>query len=176
MSTPETPALACAAEQATIESVRQWARERVSEGAIPEPNTGCWLWTRSTGERGYARSSYRGRPRRIARALLGLPEMTRGTATGPFLMACHVCDTPQCVNEAHLFIGTMRENALDALNKGRLRYGTLGRDPHCIHGHPLTGDNARMQCGKRVCRTCRAAKDRRRRARLRAAQRKEARS
>ena len=34
-------------------------------------------------------------------------------------MACHKCDTPWCVNPEHIFIGTAKDNSLDAHAKGR---------------------------------------------------------
>jgi len=48
------------------------------------------------------------------------------------LLVCHRCDNPHCVNPAHLFVGTAKDNHHDAMLKGRLPKG----DNHPSHKHP----------------------------------------
>lgn len=79
----------------------------------PEPD-GCWLW-RGYAPNGYGRMSIAGHMQsthRIAYRLFVAP-IPEG------LDVCHRCDTPACVNPAHLFVGTRQDNLDDMVDKGR---------------------------------------------------------
>lgn len=70
----------------------------------------------------------------------------------PGKMACHDCGNHGCVNEDHLYIGTMKQNARDTVNHGR---HLEANKTHCIHGHPFDEENTRVcKKGKRHCKTC----------------------
>jgi hypothetical protein len=123
----------------------------IEEYSVPEPNSGCWLWLRGTSNGGYPVANWRGRTYSVSHLAL----MCIGVEVPEGHDACHTCDIPLCVNPAHLFVGTRRDNMQDAKAKGRL-VGYRKRE-FCKSGHPLTGDNVRIdpKNGKRSCRTCR---------------------
>ncbi len=88
--------------------------ETLLDRTCPEPNSGCLLWTGATAS-GYGVAWHKGRVRKAHRLMWEV-------ANGPIaqdVCVCHRCDTPACVNPAHLFLGTRRDNARDMCAKGR---------------------------------------------------------
>ena len=81
-----------------------------------EPNSGCWLWTASLTEKGYGRFQVGGESRRAHRVSY---ELHNG-AIPDNMEVCHSCDVRSCVNPAHLFLGSRRDNMLDCASKGRI--------------------------------------------------------
>jgi hypothetical protein len=79
---------------------------------------GCWLWTGLTFRHGYGcihpfpKSNRTVQAHRVSYAL-HFGEFDKS------LYVCHKCDTPGCVNPAHLFLGTARDNVIDQIAKGR---------------------------------------------------------
>lgn len=89
--------------------------------AAKQPN-GCWLWRGApNGPEGYGRVRVAGRIQYVHRVAWS---MARGPIP-PDLCVCHRCDTPLCVNPAHLFLGTVRDNNLDRIAKGRRGVGSF---------------------------------------------------
>ena len=80
----------------------------------------CWLWRASVDRHGYGRISMGGRGAGYTRAHRASWMIHHGPIPKG-LMVLHSCDTPGCVNPAHLFLGTQRDNMDDALRKGRLQ-------------------------------------------------------
>jgi hypothetical protein len=92
---------------------------RLMRRVTPVP-TGCWLWNGNQAS-GYGRV-YAG-PDRDTRHLLAhraaYQEFIGDVPNGMDVL--HICDVPLCVNPAHLFLGTHRENMADMIAKGRQR-------------------------------------------------------
>lgn len=83
-----------------------------------DPITGCWAWTGATFPNGYGQ--LRGRPTRMVHRVSF--EHFVGRIPEDFLV-CHTCDNPPCFNPRHLFVGTGKDNAQDALSKDRIPLG-----------------------------------------------------
>jgi len=109
-------------------------------------DTECWLWTGPKRCKGYGTLRANGKS-----VLAHRFSYTIATGKEPGdLLVCHRCDVPGCVNPAHLFLGTYKDNNRDCVSKKR---HVNSRKSHCYKGHPLDGDNLIISRG-RECRTC----------------------
>lgn len=86
------------------------------EKYIPEPNSGCWLWSSGWDKDGYGTLTGSKRAHRVSW------ESVNGPIPKGF-MICHKCDTPPCVNPSHMFLGTAADNSRDCVSKKRANNG-----------------------------------------------------
>src|SRR5713226_5399003 len=117
--------------------------ERIEQKILPEPNSGCFLWTGALYTNGYA--------------LIGLWQDGKTTAflahrvyyelingaIPPDLELDHKCRVKSCINPNHLEPVTHKENMRRAPKNNR---------PNCPNGHPYSGPNLWIYRGLRRCR------------------------
>lgn len=131
--------------------------ELVLERFIPEPNTGCWLWTGAVDRCGYGvvRDFVTGKAPKAHR-------ISYMHFRGPIpagLQLDHLCRVRCCVNPSHLEAVTLQENlrrgegnkaAVQAMQAIRRANPVT----HCPHGHEYTPDNTLVWKGCHSCREC----------------------
>lgn len=106
--------------QPVAPEVRFWPNVN-RDGPAPShcPELGaCWLWTGCLGAGGYG-AFIMGRDQYAHRASW----IFANGAIPDNLCVLHKCDTPACVNPAHLFLGTTKDNIEDRQRKGRQASG-----------------------------------------------------
>ena len=90
----------------------------------------CWLWTAQKDKKGYGKFWFDGKKGFAHRYAY---KSFNGPIEGK-LLVCHSCDVPACVNPEHLWLGTVRDNAVDMVNKNRHPIHLRPRT-HCLKGH-----------------------------------------
>ena len=91
---------------------------------------GCWLWTKTVNRHGYGQfcvGSTINSTRRTSLAHRWAYEWFIGPIPDGRLV-CHRCDVRHCVNPKHLWLGTVKANAEDMVQKGRAPDGLTKKD------------------------------------------------
>lgn len=114
---------------------------------------GCWEWKGAHNELGYSLfylDHRRVRAHRVAYELTVAP-IPEG------LELDHLCRNRGCVRPDHLEPVTHAEN----MRRSESASGWNAAKTHCANGHPFSPDNTTVRDGKRECRECRKAANRR---------------
>lgn len=125
------------------ETVKFWRQIRILDN-------GCWEWTGGRSSAGYGRFvPWRTQKNKYAHRL------SYEYCIGPIpngLQIDHLCRNRACINPLHMEAVTRKEN----IRRGMCFSGINARKTHCIHGHPLSGENLYIVYGRgRVERRCR---------------------
>lgn len=89
--------------------------EIIFKNSRPMPN-GCIEWQGYKNKDGYGRRRAFGVKVLVHRLVY---ELINHKTINDDLCICHSCDNPSCINPAHLFLGTHKDNIQDCIKKGR---------------------------------------------------------
>jgi hypothetical protein len=95
--------------------VRFWAKV--------EKGDGCWEW-KAAKRNGYGVFTLTGPKKMVLAHRLSYQMAYRYIPDG--LLICHHCDNPGCVRPSHLYVGTKKDNARDAAERGQLAGRRVG--------------------------------------------------
>ena len=101
-------------------------KEVLADWWTPVPECGCFLWLGAPTNNGYGAIKRKGKNYAAHRISW---EVHNDQTIPAGLCVMHKCDTPMCVNPAHLRVGTVKENMADRDAKGRGRTGTRSGPP-----------------------------------------------
>lgn len=98
--------------------------ERIERNISREPMSGCWLWSGSSDDKGYAHIGARLEDGNhiVIRVHRFMYTKTYGSLERGMVVR-HKCDVRCCVNPYHLIVGTQADNVRDMVERGRRRGG-----------------------------------------------------
>jgi hypothetical protein len=124
---------------------RFWAKVEIKD------EDSCWLWTRAVNSKGYGSFAINGKGVSAHKISWALAK-NDGVLSDSKSHIMHSCDVRSCVNPNHLSVGTARDNARDAINKGRVVIRVPSKEATCKRGHERTPENTHPKYN--TCITC----------------------
>ena len=114
------------------ENYNDLMKEKINENIIINENE-CWLWQGSRHRQGYGNLSYKRVPSLAHRVswMIYKGEIPEG------IKVCHKCDVTRCVNPEHLFLGTQKDNVIDAAIKGKFNGRKFNKGPLKLNGNQV---------------------------------------
>lgn len=111
-----------------------------------EKTANCWLWVAKLDSGGYGQFFLAGKHRMAHRISY---ELSVGLIPDGLTLD-HLCRVHRCVRPDHLDPVTTRVNILRGIGPSALN----ATKTHCPKGHPLCGQNLRLEAGRRRCVVC----------------------
>lgn len=132
------------------------ARAKIVANSEIDPETGCWIWTKSRVN-GYGRTRPPGLGRQTVAHRASFAAFVGAANAG--MDVGHICHNRACVNPEHLKVMTRMVN-------NRMKPLCLDKRTHCLHGHTLEEVGVyeyfdKRGGMKRECKECRAERSRR---------------
>lgn len=90
-------------------------QQKILDNISVVSESGCWIWTGSLANEGYATITHNKRRIMVHREIR---HIFAGEQIRQGQWACHTCDVRCCVNPEHIYYGSPRDNAIDTLSRG----------------------------------------------------------
>ncbi len=135
--------------------------------------SGCWIWIGAKTPGGYGKIKVDKVLRYTHDFSIELFDSKRWPCPSG-LEWCHRCPSganSSCANPNHIFADTHKANVLEGkvpeIGRESIKIARIAAAAekrartHCIHGHPFSGENLRVNVttGKRSCRACRRKRE-----------------
>lgn len=93
--------------------------ETLKANTTEDSATGCWNWNGGRHIFGYGKIMIGGKTFNTHRIMF---EVANPAVNVDEMNINHHCDNPSCINPAHLYAGTQKDNIQDQLKRGRHRW------------------------------------------------------